>query len=227
MKEELIIKSKPKSNISENIRTIRTNLEFLLIEEKSDCKVYLVTSTNKGEGKSFVSSNLATSFAQNNKKVLLIDCDMRLGRIHEIFNIPLKEGLSNLIVKYNQKTNLNNYIKETNIENLSIISRGITPPNPSELLSSEKFSKLIDKLRKLYDYIILDSVPTIGLSDALITTKVSDEVIIVSKYGKTNIEALEEAKKKIENVNAKIAGVILNGMPKINNKYYDNSYYSE
>ena len=225
MKDELILKSKPKSGISEDIRTIRTNLEFLLSEEDS-AKVYMITSTNKGEGKSFISSNLAIAFAQNNKKVLLIDCDLRLGRTHKVFKTSVKNGLSNLIVKFNNRTNLNDYIIKTNIDNLSVISRGATPPNPSELLSSDRFKKLITKLRKEYDYIILDSVPVLGLSDSLVTSKNADRVIMVTRYGKTNIDALEEAKKRLEQVNANIAGVILNSIPNKGSKYgYYNNYY--
>ena len=101
MKKELIVLSNPKSTISEDIRTIRTNIEFSLLDPSK--KIILVTSSKKGEGKSFISSNLAVSFAQNNKKVLIIDCDLRLGRVNKIFGIHNKFGLSDLILKYEDK----------------------------------------------------------------------------------------------------------------------------
>ena len=145
MKNELIVNAKPISNFSEDVRTIRTNIEFLMSEKEEGNKVFLITSASQGEGKSFVISNLACAFAKNDKKVLIIDCDLRLGRIHKIFKTSFRDGLSNLIAKYDGRVNINNYIKHTNIENLDIITRGTTPPNPSELLGSDRFKKILDK----------------------------------------------------------------------------------
>lgn len=224
MKNELIVKLKPKSTISEDIRTIRTNLEFLLTDKES--KTFMFTSSTPGEGKSFISSNLSIAFAQNEKKVLLIDCDMRLGRTHKIFEVSNKQGLSNLIAQYSNTLNINNYIQKTNIKNLYVLPRGTVPPNPSELLSSKRFENLLEKLKIIFDYIILDSVPTNGLPDALVLSKLADKTIIVSKYGATEINDLEATKKALENVNANIAGVIVNKVPKTKSKY-GNYYYAE
>lgn len=222
MKDELIVQKRPKSTISEDIRTIRTNLEFSLVDE--DAKIIMVTSSVPGEGKSFISSNLATAFAQNNKKVLLIDCDMRLGRTHKIFEVSNKKGLSNLIIKLDDDTAYEEYIQKTDIKDLFVLPRGIVPPNPSELLSSSRFNKLISDLKEVFDCIILDSVPVNGLSDALVISKVADKVIIVSKHGSTDITDLENTKKSLENVGAKLAGVVINSVPKARSKY-GNYYY--
>ena len=222
MRDELIVFKRPKSTISEDIRTIRTNLEFSLVDD--DAKIIMVTSSVPGEGKSFISSNLSIAFAQNNKKVLLIDCDLRLGRAHKIFEVSNKKGLSNLIVKLDEDVDYKDYIQKTEIKDLYVLPRGVVPPNPSELLSSERFSKLINDLRKVFDCIILDSVPVNGLSDALVISKKADKVIIVSKYGSTDVADLENTKKLLQNVGAKLAGVVINSVPKARSKY-GNYYY--
>lgn len=222
MKNELIVMSKPKATISEDIRTLRTNLEFSLTANNE--KVIMLTSSNPSEGKSFISSNLGACFAQNNKKVLLIDADLRLGRLHKIFNISNKRGLSNLILNYDDEVEYENYIQKTDVKGLFVIPRGVVPPNPSELLGTEKFEDIIHDLKKIFDYVIIDATPINGLSDALILTKNVDEVVIVCKYGKTDLSDLEECKKTILNANAKIAGVVINSMPKTKNKY---GYYTE
>lgn len=222
IKKELVVLNKPKSTISEDIRTLRTNLDFSL--GTNDEKVIMVTSSNPSEGKSFISSNLATCFAQNDKKVLLLDADLRLGRLHKIFEISNKNGLSNLILNYDEDIRYESYIQKTDIKNLFVIPRGVVPPNPSELLSSKKFKTIIEDLKKIFDFIIIDATPINGLSDAIVVTSVSDEVVIVCKYGSTDISDLEECKKQLQNADAKIAGVVINSMPKTKNKY---GYYTE
>lgn len=222
MKNELIVMSKPKATISEDIRTLRTNLDFSLTANNE--KVVMITSSNPSEGKSFISSNLGICFAQNNKKVLLIDADLRLGRLHKIFNVSNKMGLSNLILNYDDDIKYENYIQKTDVKGLFIIPRGIVPPNPSELLGTEKFEDIIHDLKKIFDCIIIDATPINGLSDALILTRNVDEVVIVCKYGKTDLGDLEECKKALLNADAKIAGVVINSMPKTKNKY---GYYTE
>ena len=187
---ELVVLNKPKSVVSEDIRTIRTNIEFSNVD--NDLKVINVTSSVPGEGKSFVSSNLAAAFAQNDVKVLLIDCDMRLGRQHKIFEVSNKKGLSNLIAKSDDKSDYEDYIQKTSVKNLYLLPRGVVPPNPSELLSSKKFEKILEDLKKIFKYIILDGVPVNGLADSLILSSISDKTVIVSKYGFTDINDLDE-----------------------------------
>lgn len=211
MANELIVLSNPKSTIAEDIRTTRTNLEFSLLDR--DKKVILVTSSKKGEGKSFISSNLAVAFAQNNKKVLIIDCDLRLGRVNKIFGLHNKFGLSDLLLKYKTSKDIKEAIKETKIENVSIITRGAVPANPPELLGSERFAEILEKLKSSYDYIILDATPVLGLSDVIILSKLADKIAIVCKYNTTNLDELAETKKLLSNVQEKISGVVINKIP--------------
>jgi len=134
MSKELVIVSKPKGASSEAIRTLRTNLQFTFVD--NDVKVILITSSISGEGKSFISANLSSAFALSNMKVLLIDCDLRKGRQDKIFDIKEENGLSNLLL--DDIKNYQKYIHKTEIDNLFVLPGGIVPPNPSELLISDK-----------------------------------------------------------------------------------------
>ena len=222
LKEELVVATNPKELISEQIRTIRTNLQFTSADEK--IKTILITSSIPSEGKSFISSNLATAFAQNNKKVLIVDCDMRKGRVNKIFKISNRIGLSNLLAyKEDDEENLEDYVFKTKIDNLYIIPRGKVPPNPSELLNSQKTAKLISLLSEIFDYIIFDGPPVNGLSDSLIMSDYVDRTIVVTSLNSAPIELLESTKKMLTNVNAKVAGVIVNKVPR--RKSSGKSYY--
>lgn len=222
LKEELVVATNPKEIISEQIRTIRTNLQFTSADEK--IKTILITSSIPSEGKSFISSNLATAFAQNNKKVLIVDCDMRKGRVNKIFKISNRIGLSNLLAyKEDDEENLEDYVFKTKIDNLYIIPRGKVPPNPSELLNSQKTAKLISLLSEIFDYIIFDGPPVNGLSDSLIMSDFVDRTIVVTSLNSAPIELLESTKKMLTNVNAKVAGVIVNKVPR--RKSSGKSYY--
>ena len=222
MKSELIVQNDPKSNVAEALRIVRTNLQFSSVDEK--LKTILVTSSVPGEGKSFISSNLAVTFAQNNSKVLLVDCDMRKGRLHKIFNLSNDKGLSNLLID-DINTDIKKYIKKTDIENLSIITMGSMPPNPSELLASAKSKVVIQMLKNKFDYIIFDGTPVTGLTDSIIMASLVDKVAIVSSIGDINVEILENTKQALSNVNANIAGVIANKTPLVNSNYY--GYYGD
>ena len=219
--DELMTNKYPKSAVSESIKALRTNLQFSSVD--SGFKTVLVTSSLASEGKSFVSSNLAVSFAQNNKKVLIVDCDLRKGRLHKIFQVPNTLGLSHLltddIAKYGK------YIQRTDIQGLSIITRGTYPPNPSELLSSMKNRTLIEKLKRKFDIIIFDGAPCNGVTDSVIMSTLVDEVLIVTKDANTPKSTLESTKEALQKVGAPIAGVVLNGVNKKNASYY--YYYSE
>lgn len=222
LKEELVVATNPKEIISEQIRTIRTNLQFTSADEK--IKTILITSSIPSEGKSFISSNLATAFAQNNKKVLIVDCDMRKGRVNKIFKVSNRIGLSNLLAyKEDDEENLEDYVFKTKIDNLYVIPRGKVPPNPSELLNSQKTAKLISLLSEIFDYIIFDGPPVNGLSDSLIMSDFVDRTIVVTSLNSAPIELLESTKKMLTNVNAKVAGVIVNKVPR--RKGSGKSYY--
>ena len=220
MKDELIVFSKPKSNISEDIRTIRTNLKFTA---NDDAKVLLVTSSVPGEGKSFISANLAAAFAQAGEKVLLVDADLRLGRVHKIFNQSATKGFSNMLISGTSEE-LPEYIKKTTIPNLYIVSRGTVPPNPSELLNSSSCKKLINIFRENFDRVIFDGVPVNGLPDSLVLANLVDRVIIVTTIGYTSIDELNQTKKALEQIDANIAGVVVNKAPTTKRGKYSNYY---
>lgn len=220
MKDELIVFSKPKSNISEDIRTIRTNLKFTA---NDDAKVLLVTSSVPGEGKSFISSNLAAAFAQTGEKVLLVDADLRLGRVHKIFNQSAAKGFSNMLISGTSE-DLPEYIKKTTIPNLYIVSRGTVPPNPSELLNSSSCKKLVNIFRENFDRVIFDGVPVNGLPDSLVLANLVDRVIIVTTIGYTSIDELNQTKKALEQIDANIAGVVVNKAPTTKRGEYSNYY---
>lgn len=221
MKRELIVDHDPKSPLSEAIKNIRTNLQFASVDGK--VKNILITSSTSGEGKSFISANLAVAFAKLGSKVLIVDCDMRLGRQHEIFELSNAVGLSNLLIDDVDKK-YSTYIQKTEIKNVSVLTRGIVPPNPSELLASEKNRHLMEILSEKYDYIIWDGVPVIGLTDSRIMADLVDKIVIVSAYKKTPIELLKNSSDSLENFKSKIAGVIVNGIPFKGNHYYTKSY---
>ena len=228
MKKELIVAENPKSPEAEMFRNLRTNIQFMNV--CSEKKVMIVTSTSPGEGKSYISANLAVAFAQLGKKVLIIDTDMRKGRQHIIFNLKVKPGISNFlsgVVEQDfigRKEDIINYIQSTDIENLYLIPAGNVPPNPSELLVSPKMQGIVEILKNTFDIIIFDAPPCLIVADALIITRLVDFSIIVTAQNITKIENLKRAKLAIENVGGKIAGVVLNKV-QINAKTYENSYY--
>lgn len=223
-KVELLAQKYPKSVVSESIKTLRTNLQFSSVDE--DIKTILITSSIPGEGKSFISANLAISFAQTDKRVLIVDCDMRKGRQHRIFKLSNSKGLSNLLI--DDMTNLKDYINKTSVPGVHVITRGTVPPNPSELLNSKKNSDLLRVLKAKYDVIIYDGVPCNGLPDSIIMSKLVDKVLIVSSDSMTPKSVLESTKKQLESVNAPIAGDVLNNVNRKNStygKYY--GYYGD
>ena len=221
---ELILHKYPKSVVSESIKTLRTNLEFSSVEKT--IRTMLVTSSVPGEGKSFISSNLAVSFAQNNKRVLIIDADMRKGRLHKIFKLANTKGYSNLLI--DNIENFGDYIKKTTVPGVSVITRGTIPPNPSELLNSTKNKELIKELKKHYDKIIFDGVPCSGLPDSIIMSSLVDKVIIVSSNKMTPKSEFMSTKNALEKANAPIAGFIVNKIDSgtgVYGKYY--YYYGD
>lgn len=222
---ELIVNNNPKSSFSESIKTIRTNLQFSLVN--SNVKTILLTSPEPGDGKSFISANLAVAFAQENKRVLLIDSDLRKGRQYKIFKIKndKSKGYSNLILSDKSSSSIMNFIVPTDIKNLYLLPNGVTPPNPSELLSSTNNKELLDKLKSMFDLIILDCAPVLGLNDTLVMTKYSDVNAVVVTNKKTKVELLDQVKKSFERANVKIDGVILNKVKAKDISYY--GYYGE
>ena len=229
--KDLIITKNPKSLFAESIRSIRTNLAFASLDKK--VKLIINTSPEAGDGKSFVTANLAIAYAQEGKRVLLIDADLRRGRQHDIFKVMnvTSGGYSNLMLNYTDKMTFEKYICPTEEKNIDLLPTGPTPPNPVELLASENNRKLLDRLKKKYDLVIMDCAPIIGLSDALILAKMSDVNLITVSAKKTKMENLERVKKTFDQADIKINGVILNKAPVSGNGYYSyyytNDYYTD
>lgn len=228
MKSEIVVVENPKSPEAEMFRNLRTNIQFMNAD--SGKKVMLITSTIPGEGKSYVSANLAAAFAQLDKKVLIIDTDMRKGRQYSLFNLRPRPGLSNFLSGVvdkdfiGEKDNIENYIQATEVENLYLISAGSVPPNPSELLVSKRMKSMIDTLSDNFDIIIFDAPPCLIVADALIMARLVDFTILVSAQNLTRIEDLNKAKIAIENVGGRLTGVVLNKVL-LTTKRYENTYY--
>lgn len=227
--KDIVSYSDPKSIISESFRTLRTNLTFA--QDENSLQNILVTSCNPSEGKTYTSSNLAITFAKANKKVIIVDADMRKGRLHGVFGQKNDQGLSNYL-KYlvggriNDVKKAGEYIKETAIPNLHIMTSGDRPLNPSELISSPYMLEIIQTLDKIYDVVIIDGTPSAVVSDSIAISKYIKTILIVSEYKKTKIETLKKLKKQIESVNAKVTGVIINKYP-VSEKIYGSGYYSD
>ena len=228
MKKEVIAHKDPKSPISEVFRTLRTNIQFM--NTSGSTKTILITSTLSGEGKSWVSSNLAVTFAQTGKNVLLIDADMRKGRQYAIWGISPIPGLSNYLsgVDVNsagQTSNkLTDYVQKTEVDNLYVITAGNVPPNPSELLISTKMVNLIEEAKDMWDVIIIDGTPSQLVTDSLILARIVDSTVIVTAANETKKEDLKRVFTNIQNVGGKIAGIVLNKV-QVLPKSYNQSYY--
>ncbi len=220
-KIDAVVSERPNSLASESIRTLRTNLQFASIDE--ELKTILVTSSIPGEGKSFISANLAISFAEAGKKTLVVDCDLRKGRLHKIFNVDGSKGLSSLLI--GEVSKYKKFIQPTDNKNLFVLPRGIYPPNPSELLNSKKNSKLIETLKDNYDIIIFDGAPVMGLSDSLIISSLVDKVLLVASLNEAQRTEIKNTKKDLENIDAHIAGVVVNNINARKSKHSGYYYY--
>ena len=224
-KNELIVKNNPKSQIVESIKTIRTNILY-----STNKNAILVTSCKQDEGKTWVINNLAVTFAQTGKRVILVDANLREeSNKNDIFEIDKGEGLSDFIKEISEDNldNLQksrNYIKETKIPNLHILQNGTIPPNPVELVSSRNMQKIIKLLKNMYDVVLIDGTSSIMVSDSIALSSMFDSTILISENKKTKINDLKKVKKLIEDVHGNILGVILNKAQTQKGKYYGKKY---
>jgi capsular exopolysaccharide synthesis family protein len=221
-----LLSSDMSNPVSEAFRSIGT---FLLFSFPSNSpKTILITSPGEKEGKTTVSINVASALAESMGKGVLIDADLRHPKLHHHLEIPNNSGLSHYLSGNRDfKLSVNGLIKPTSIRNLSIITAGRIPPNPSSLLNSSRMRDLIDSLHSLYDFVIIDAPPLFGMSESLFLSNIVDGTILVVKAGETPKNALEDAKNLFDNVNATLLGVVLNGVKKDHLKYgYYSNYYS-
>lgn len=228
LRRELIAQRDPKSPVSEVFRTLRTNIQFMSTNKK--LKTLLITSTFPSEGKSWVASNLAVTFAQAGNRVILIDADMRKGRQYTIFGVSPRPGLSNYLsgidVENPDDIDISKYIQKTEVENLLIMTAGNIPPNPSELLVSPQMVKLLEDLKEVCDIIIIDGTPCELVTDSIILSRIVDSTVIVTAHKETKKDNLEKIIKNIQNVGGHLAGVVVNKMPVSTKKYNENYYYA-
>lgn len=220
IRKSLISINEPKAPASEAYRMIRTNLEYTSIDRVN--KVMLFTSAKTKEGKTTTIANLAITLAHSKHKVLLIDCDLRKPRIHKLFEIPNRLGITNLIVNNAKEEDVIHEVAE--IENLNVITSGPIPPMPSELLSSDRMEDILANLKDEYDYILIDSPPVLSVTDAMVLSGIVDGVVLVVAAGQTPIEAIKTSQKSLEKVKANILGVILSKAEFNKNAYYYYQY---
>lgn len=213
----LIVIKEPNSYISECYKMFRTNLNYINIDDKY--KVFMATSAVMGEGKSTSICNLAISLAQDGKKVLLIDCDLRCPMIHTIFQLNQKPGLTDLL---SRNMGLIEVIQQpVGIIGLDILCAGFKPPAPAELIGSDRFKNAIDLAKPMYDIILIDAPPVLFVSDASILSQLVDGVILVVSANKTKKRSIVNAKKALDKVGANLIGVAITKMTiKQKGKYY-------
>lgn len=217
----LITKLNPRSPISEQYRTIRTNIQFASVDD--ELHSILITSSGSNEGKSTIAANLAVVYAQQGKKVLLIDSDMRKPSVHYTFRLDNLRGLSSVLIGENSLTQV---VEHGGEENLDIIPSGPIPPNPSELLASKRMKVFIKEAKEDYDLVIFDTPPVLAVTDAQVLANIVDGMLLVVRSGQTEKEAAIKAKQALEPAKAKLLGTVLNDREKkgTTNYYY---YYGE
>ncbi|MPQ44724.1 CpsD/CapB family tyrosine-protein kinase [Clostridium tarantellae] len=211
----LIVEKEPKSIWAETYKSLRTNLQYLNLEIES--KTILVTSSDDGEGKTTVSSNLAMVLAEDKEKVILIDCNLREPNIHNKFELKGEKGLTEFLL---EKNKLEEVIHEQK-NGLHVIVAGRIPYNPSEIIGSKAMNSLLKDLKDKYDYIILDSPAIHGFTDSKVLATKTDFVLLVARAEKTLKNSILDAKKELEKINANILGVVINDIPEAARNLYN------
>ncbi|MDI9732780.1 polysaccharide biosynthesis tyrosine autokinase [Acinetobacter baumannii] len=198
----------------ESLRSIRTAIHFALANAKNN--IIMIAGPSPEVGKSFISTNLATIFAQGDKRVLLIDADMRRGYIHKYFDVDVKPGLSELL---SGQADLQKVLHKTQVANLDVITRGKSPTNPSEILSSNQFKELLEQLQSQYDHIIIDTPPVLAVTDGIIISQYTGVNLIVARYAKSQMKELELTVNRFEQAGVKVNGFILNDIQRASAGY--------
>ncbi|MBI5403584.1 MAG: polysaccharide biosynthesis tyrosine autokinase [Ignavibacteriae bacterium] len=220
---DFVVELKPTSSVSEAFKALRTRIQYSRLED-IPLKTMLVTSTIPVEGKTIVSVNLAGCFAQAGKRTLLLDCDLRKPRVHNIFKMERYPGLSDFLFA---NVELNEIIRPTKIANLDFITSGTIPPNPSELLGSMQFKNFLEKLKGMYDMLVIDSPPFISVTDSEILFNIIDGTLLVCRANMTPIDAFIKTYKRLHKINPhNLLGCVLNNFSfKSSYGYYYNYYY--
>ena len=206
--EGLIVAKAPRSPAAEAYRQIRTNIQFIDVDNQA--KTLLITSANPSEGKTTVTANLAAALAQSGKRVIIVDCDMRRPALSEFMEVNSSRGLSDMIIRGRHEPG---FIKGTLVPNLRLLPAGRLPPNPAELLGSERMRELVAWLSQQADYVVFDSPPILAVTDAAVLSQLVDVTLFVASAGETRTPAMTDAMKRMQAVDSKLAGVILNKVP--------------
>lgn len=219
-----VITDKTNYRIVESYKSLRANINFAI--PSAGCKKIMISSSYSGEGKTTTCINLGVTIAQTGASVVLIDCDLRRPKIHKYLNIDNNIGISSYL---SNMAELEKIIKDTDISNLKVITVGITPPNPAELISGAKMKELLEEIEKIADYIIIDTPPICIVSDALPLSKLCDGVILMVRHMQTTHTNIKESLEKLNFAGAHVIGMVLNGIKiKHNYKSYNKySYYSK
>lgn len=219
IRPELISIDEPDSIAAEAYRALRTSIQFASIDK--DIKTLVITSTNPGEGKSSVVINLGVVIAQIGKRVLLIDGDLRNPSLYRNLDIDNKEGLSTMFLKNEA---MDKYIRQYAVNNLFILPSGPPPPNPSEVLASERMKQFIAQAKEKFDFIVFDSPPLLPVTDAAVLSKICDGTVLVVRSSKTVIEAAHRVKTILENLKVNILGVVITDVDQKKEHYYYYDY---
>lgn len=205
--------SNKENTLTEVFRGIRTNIEYANID--TDKKVIMVTSSKMGEGKSTIITNLAISFAQlEQKKILVVDCDLRRPTLHRIFKVSNSDGLTDILLTNKE---MDECIKKVN--DIDLITSGDTPKNPSEILASKKMENFLYKIKDNYDYIFIDTPPISVVTDAEVLSSLCDGAILVIGYNEVDRSKVELSKSKLEHLKVPILGAVINKAPQKSEKY--------
>lgn len=220
MSLNIITHTNRKSPVSEAYRTLRTNIQFSSIDKK--IKTIVMTSAAMSEGKSTTITNLAETIAQAGNRVIIVDADLRRPRVHKLFNLENKQGLTNILAG---QVELKQAIAVAGSD-VHVMTSGPIPPNPSELLGSEKMKELVCVLSEHYDVVLFDTPPVNLVTDALVLSTFVDGVVLAVASGKTDIEGGKRAMKSLQAVNANILGAVMTMIPVSKKGYYGYQYYS-
>lgn len=217
----LVTLTRPSSVIAEQFRTIRTNVQFSMVDK--NLKTLVITSAGPGAGKSTISANLAVAFAMQGKKILIVDADLRKPTVHKTFHLPNRDGLTTLLT--DRDIEIKDIAHRLDTEGLYVITSGAIPPNPSELLASNRMNQLMSEFENLFDLIIFDMPPVIAVTDAQVMASKADGTIFVVNKNGAEKDMVAKSKELLEKVKANVIGVVFNRVELKDDSYYH--YYGE
>jgi capsular exopolysaccharide synthesis family protein len=221
LKDKLIPAHDPFSPVAESYRLVRSNIQFMAIDQPA--KSIVITSSNPGEGKTTTTANLAIAMAQAELRTILVDADLRRPTLHKVFGLPNLGGLTELL--RSPELDPNSQLRQTGIENLQLMTSGPLPPNPAELLSSQRMTQLVKRLEEMADVIIFDSPPVMAVTDAAVLSRRAGGVILITQAGRTRRGVTRQAIKRLDQVGANILGAILNQVSHRGSSAYQYSQY--